>query len=225
MQTRREQVIEFWSGKSLDHAKALIVDRPRSEWDAETINTIPLLLPQIVFDNLPGRHCCVEIGAGVGRLLKPMLSYFDTAIGIDISPKMVEYAYGYLADTPEAGVYPTDGTSIPRSDDSVDYVYSYICFQHLQGYEEVRTYLKESLRVLKPGGVIRVQTHCGEPNVFFDGMHGAYYRSLDEFSFEFYETGFQLLEKKRGITHPDSLWVTAQKRNINARSQHRNDRV
>lgn len=216
MQTRAEQVVDFWSGKSLDHAKALIVDRPRAEWDAETEKTIPLLLPPIVTENLPGDTTCLEIGAGIGRLVKPMASHFRLSLGIDISPRMVEYSWDYLADTPYALVYLTDGTSIPRSDESVDYVYSYICFQHLQGYEEVRTYLKESLRVLKPGGVIRVQTHCGEPNVFFDGMHGAYYRSLDEFSFEFYETGFQLLEKKRGITHPDSLWVTAQKRSTNA---------
>jgi SAM-dependent methyltransferase len=207
----RKQVIDFWSGNNLDHAKALIVDRPRSEWDAETEKTIPLIVPPVVLDNLPGRHVCLEIGAGIGRLLKSLTNYFDIALGVDISPKMVEYSWDYLANTPNAKVYPTDGTSLPQSSGSVDFVFSYICFQHLQSYAEVQNYLRESFRVLKPGGVIRVQTHCGEPNVFFDGMHGAYYRSLDEFTLEFCHAGFSLLEHERGITHPDSLWVTAQK--------------
>src|SRR6266403_1778854 len=109
----REQVIDFWSGKTLGHAKSLIVDRPHSEWDAETEKTIPLIVPPIVLDNVPSRHVCLEIGAGIGRLLKPMTNYFDVALGIDISPKMVKYSRDYLADTPLAKVHITDGTRIP----------------------------------------------------------------------------------------------------------------
>lgn len=206
------QVVEFWSGKTLAAAKELILAGNVSDeqWKSDTDVVMPRLLTPIVLANLPGKDVCVEIGAGVGRIIEPMMKHFDAAIGVDISPAMVLYSKGYIKST-AAMVLVTDGSKIPVASDSVDFVYSYICFQHLQSHDEVRNYLKESRRILKDGGVIRVQTHCGIANTKFQGFHGCFYESLGAFVTEFMAEGFLVLESERGISHPDSLWVTAQK--------------
>lgn len=194
-------------------AKELILSGNISEqqWHSDTAAVMPRLLTEVVKANLPGYDACMEIGAGIGRILRPMNDVFQVAAGCDISPVMVSYSEGYLKGTKNAWVRLTDGTFLPAPDDSTDFVYVYICFQHLQSYDEVRTYLSEAARILKPNGVIRIQTHCGEPNEGFQGFHGCYYPSLTEFENEFTKAGFKILESERGFETPDTLWVTAQK--------------
>lgn len=55
------------------------------------------------------------------------------------------------------GVYLDAGKSFPLSDESFDYVYSEHLFEHLT-YNQGVNMLKESYRILKPGGVIRIAT-------------------------------------------------------------------
>lgn len=208
-----EQAFEFWnSGDTLNKAKKLIVSTDGDTWDADTVATMPNIITPVVLDSLPGRRMCMEIGAGIGRLVKEMnVNFFECAMGCDISPRMVEYSKDYLKDCHNAVVVLTDGSTLPGESGVFDFVYSFICFQHLQSYDEVRTYLKESLRILKQGGVIRAQTHCGQPAPNFQGMHGCYYRSLLDFKLEFLGAGFRILESEKGLMNPDALWVTAQK--------------
>ncbi len=206
-----KQVIDFWSAENLQATRNLILFGANEEqWCRDTVELMPRLLTPTVLTNLPGKDLCIEIGAGIGRILEPMTKCFKEAIGVDISPVMVAYSKGYLKDVPNAWVELTEGT-LPFANEIADFVYSYICFQHLQSYDEVKTYLKESKRILKDGGVILVQTHCGEPNKGFDRFHGCFYQSLGKFVQEFEEAGFVVLEATRGITGPDTLWVTAKK--------------
>ena len=55
------------------------------------------------------------------------------------------------------GVYMDAGKRFPLPDDSFQYVYSEHLFEHLTYRQAVRM-LKESYRVMKPGGVIRIAT-------------------------------------------------------------------
>ena len=55
------------------------------------------------------------------------------------------------------GVYLDAGKSFPLPDASFEYVYSEHLFEHLT-YQQAQNMLKESYRVLKPGGVMRVAT-------------------------------------------------------------------
>ncbi len=202
---------EFWSGKTPEALGVLLVGKPPDKWDGDTDVTMPHIFPEWMRPELPGRTACLEIGAGVGRLLKRMAAHFTYAHGVDISQDMKDYSVGYLRETPNAHVYLTDGNSLPLLNQTYDYVYSYICFQHLLNYEEVNLYLREACRVLLPGGVIRVQTHRGEPAEKFSGYCGAYYRSLGDFEREFVHTGFTILKTEEGYPDPNTLWVTAQK--------------
>jgi SAM-dependent methyltransferase len=49
------------------------------------------------------------------------------------------------------------------ADNSFDFVYSYIVFQHIPNRDVVLNYLSEARRVLKPGGILRCQLRGTPP--------------------------------------------------------------
>src|SRR5450755_4429514 len=55
----------------------------------------------------------LEIGCGIGRLLRPFVSRVRSVAGIDISGEMIERARREFADTPRAAFWRTDGDLAP----------------------------------------------------------------------------------------------------------------
>ena len=53
--------------------------------------------------------------------------------------------------------YVTNGVNLPIKDNSVDFVFSYIVFQHFPTRRLVKENLREIFRVLKPGGSVKIQ--------------------------------------------------------------------
>ncbi len=130
-------------------------DECRELWEAETEAAMPHLLSGIPIQR---NWTCLEIGCGVGRLLKPIAQRCETAIGIDISANMIEWSKSYLKDVPNAETRLGNGCNLPGvADASVDFVYSHLMFQHLTRFDIVDAYLREIRRVLKPGGYCRIQ--------------------------------------------------------------------
>jgi SAM-dependent methyltransferase len=99
----------------------------------------------------------LEIGCGVGRLLVPLARRVTVAHGVDISPVMIEKSKAYTADTPNVRTALTSGTFAYLADASLDFVFSFIVFQHIPDRTPIRRYVVEAARVLKPGGVFRFQ--------------------------------------------------------------------
>jgi SAM-dependent methyltransferase len=99
----------------------------------------------------------LEIGCGVGRLLVPLAPRVARAYGVDISPAMIEASKGFTAGAPNVTTWVTDGLLAPVEDASLDFVFSYIVFQHIPDRAPVRRYVEEAARVLKPGGLFRFQ--------------------------------------------------------------------
>ena len=86
----------------------------------------------------------VEIGCGLGRLLRPLSERIQEASGVDISTVMVESARQALADRPNARVFATSGRLDRFRDESVDFVYSYAVFQHVPSHKALRRYMGEA---------------------------------------------------------------------------------
>lgn len=106
----------------------------------------------------------LEIGCGPGRLLRPMSAHFGEIHGIDVSDEMIRRAEANLRGIPHAHVHHTSGADLaPFADESFDFVYSYAVFQHIPSREVVMEYLGEAHRVLKPGGLLRVQINGLDP--------------------------------------------------------------
>jgi SAM-dependent methyltransferase len=100
----------------------------------------------------------LEIGCGPGRLMRPLAGVFAEVHGVDISDEMVARAESNLSGAPNAHAWHAPDSDLRRFEDgSFDFVYSYAVFQHIPSREVVMGYLDEAERVLRPGGVIRVQ--------------------------------------------------------------------
>src|SRR6185437_13419554 len=99
-----------------------------------------------------------EIGCGPGRLMRPMSQYFDQIYGVDVSDAMVTLAREKLAGIPNAFPCAIGGSDLKLFPDRhFEFVYSYAVFQHIPSPDVVFSYLRETVRVLKPGGVARLQ--------------------------------------------------------------------
>src|ERR1700733_13028462 len=100
----------------------------------------------------------LEIGCGPGRLVKPLSRHFGEIHGVDVSDEMIRLARQRLADIPHAHFHATNGASLAQfADLSFEFVYSYAVFQHIPSREVVLEYMRETARVLKPGGVFHGQ--------------------------------------------------------------------
>ncbi len=100
----------------------------------------------------------IEIGCGPGRLMVPMSEVFGRVAGVDVSGEMVRLARENLAGIPNAEVRRGGGSDLAGfEDESFDYCYSYAVFQHIPSADVVWDYLREARRVLKPGGLMKVQ--------------------------------------------------------------------
>ncbi len=99
----------------------------------------------------------LEIGCGVGRLLVPLAGRVAVVHGVDISPVMIEKSKTYAAGSPNVRTELTDGAFAFLPNACLDFVFSFIVFQHIPDRAPIRRYVEEAARVLKPGGVFRFQ--------------------------------------------------------------------
>jgi ubiquinone/menaquinone biosynthesis C-methylase UbiE len=105
-----------------------------------------------IMDVLPKGGKLLDIGCGTGLFVKRYIDEGGSAIGLDISRKMIERAQrrcttcDYMVGT---------GEKIPFCDNSFDAVSSLLVFSYIKDPESM---LREAYRVLKPGGAIAVCT-------------------------------------------------------------------
>jgi SAM-dependent methyltransferase len=99
----------------------------------------------------------LEIGCGMGRIVRPLSERIEKVFGVDISAEMIARARQGLAPGGNVEFRVTDGRLNDFEDASLDFVYSFIVFQHIPTKKAVTRYLREAARVLKGKGVFRFQ--------------------------------------------------------------------
>ncbi|HLC30379.1 MAG TPA: class I SAM-dependent methyltransferase [Dehalococcoidia bacterium] len=97
----------------------------------------------------------LEIGCGIGNLLKPLSAQVKEAHGVDISGEMLRQAAGHTKGCPNVVLHKTEGRLDMFPDSFFDFVFSSGVFIHFPEKPLVYDYFKEAARVLKPGGVFR----------------------------------------------------------------------
>jgi SAM-dependent methyltransferase len=149
-----------WNQRAREDAHYYVAFGSRDQDEASFLATGQAVVGAIEAElrRLPERGRALEIGCGPGRLMKPLSRHFGEIYGVDVSDEMIGLARERLRDVPNARVEATDGASLARfEDDSIDFVYSYAVFQHVPSKDVVREYMRETARVLKPGGIFRGQ--------------------------------------------------------------------
>jgi len=162
----------------MSEPESRVLDRMREEWDrragedarfyiasgsAESDEAFRASgereLTDVVLDGIaldPSAEA-LEIGCGVGRLLVPLAKRVAVAHGVDISPVMIEKSAAFCREAPNVRTAVTDGTLSVLPEASLDFVFSFIVFQHIPSREPIRRYVEEAARILRPGGLFRFQ--------------------------------------------------------------------
>ena len=150
----------------------------------------------------------LEIGCGIGRILIPMRKIFGNATGIDISSEMVLLGQKYVSDISNCNIVENNGTDLAEfSDNSFDFCYSFIVFQHIPEKKIVENYIKEVSRILKPSCLFRFQvrgTISTKPNEIttWDGVQF----TSDEIHEIAKENNFEIIEE--GNDGEEYYWLT-----------------
>lgn len=188
-----------------------------------------------VLELLAGRQSVLEIGCGTGRLLEPLTQNFEQVFGVDVSGEMVRRGRERLAHLPQVRLVEIDGLGkLPFENESFDFCFSYITFHHIPMKPVVRSYIHESHRVLKAGGVARwhffgrpagILASIRESVTHKDTWRGCKF-TLTELQGAVRGAGFEIVDAQYipakswrlfGKTPPDIIWMTARKPREKAR--------
>jgi SAM-dependent methyltransferase len=103
-----------------------------------------------------GGRSAFDFGCGVGRVTGPLADRFQEVVGVDISPRMLELARGYNRRGARCRFERGGADLRGFADSSFDFVYSKLVLQHMAP-SEVRAYLPELVRLLRPAGALAFQ--------------------------------------------------------------------
>lgn len=99
----------------------------------------------------------LDFGCGVGRLTRAIASHCPECWGVDISPTMIQLAGEYSKDIPECRFIVNEGERLEGLQNSYfGFIYTSIVLQHMTE-KYALGYIRELMRVLKPGGVLVFQ--------------------------------------------------------------------
>lgn len=139
--------------------------RTGARWDAAEFHLTGVRFVErmaerfVEYGHVPPSHAnLLEIGCGVGRFLAPLACRFKNVTGVDFAPSMLKQAARYCGALPNVRLIQNNGASLGAiADGAMDYVVSAGVFQHVTDFEVIAGYLREGLRVLRPGGVFLFQ--------------------------------------------------------------------
>jgi len=143
----------------------------------------------------------LDVATGCGAILKrvlPMIGQKGKAVGIDISPKMIETLQKEIRK-PNVSLFCMDAEQLSFADNTFDIIY---CGFALFFFPDPKKALREFKRVLKPGGKIAVST-WGKMSIHKQAVHERFLAmdidptiiafpmpSIQELNALFTETGF-----------------------------------
>ena len=161
----RQRMRQDWDVRAVEDAEHFIYTRTSSDaLDFSTsgkANYDQLVRPYlpILLNGRPARDCSVlEIGCGIGRITEWFAREFRRVDAIDVSPVMIAKAQERLATYSNITFHATSGSDLaPIPSSSTDFVFSYIVFQHIPSREIIDNLFRESARVLKTGGALKIQ--------------------------------------------------------------------
>jgi len=114
-----------------------------------------------VFDRWPWEpqgKAMLELGCGAGRMTRSFAQRFSRVHAFDISKEMLGHARALFSEASNVDWILGNGFDLSGlGDETVDFAFSYIVLQHMPEPSFAVRYIREMLRVLKPGGMFLFQ--------------------------------------------------------------------
>ena len=108
--------------------------------------------------DISGRDRVLELGCGVGRIGRELAPRCAHWTGVDIAQNMIEHARRRLGELDNTSFHALERSSLDMlPGNSIDKAYSIAVFCHMDK-EDLYLYLQDLFRVVKPGGLIFVET-------------------------------------------------------------------
>ncbi len=121
----------------------------------------------------------LDFGCGAGRLTQALGRYFERAVGVDVAAAMIAAAERLRGSVENCTFVLNDEPHLRVFDEcSFDLVFTTIVLQHLRSRGDIRTYVREFLRVARPGGLIIFQLPSSIPVRHRVQLRGRMYRLL-----------------------------------------------
>lgn len=142
----------------------------RQDWDPTSFlasgeNDFERLVAPVLrrFSIQPEEQTALELGCGAGRMTASFSRRFRHVVAVDISAEMVDRGRKLLDHAANITWVHGNGVDLKESaDSSVDFVFSFIVLQHLPSKAFVLSYIREMLRVVRPGGFCLFQWNAAE---------------------------------------------------------------
>jgi SAM-dependent methyltransferase len=139
-------------------------EKKNNKWDTQEffqtgVQRISQLRQWMDDNGLPKqRKSALDFGCGVGRLTQALCDHFDTCVGVDIAPSMIEKAKGFNRHGWKC-IYRLNEQADLRAfqSSSFDLINTEHVLQHIRPEVALR-YIAEFVRILKPGGL--AYFHC-----------------------------------------------------------------
>jgi len=147
----------------------------------------------------------LEIGCGIGRVTEFISKNFKKVLAIDISEEMVREGERRLKDCVNIEFIAGDGRTYPVADSSIDFVFSYIVFQHMPNKKVVEENFKNIKRVLKNGGIAKIQVR-GLPTSKMNWFYGPSFTEK-EITKMINSIGLELLKTEGGNQRYFWIWL------------------
>jgi len=153
-----ESYQQYWDYKAQTPESALLaVDGSSDESIVRNTGRYAAVQVRAALDLKSSDHV-LELGCGVGRIGRELLEVCRHWTGVDISEQMLDHARQRLAPADNFKLHRLTKTSLSMLDDaSIDKAYAIAVLCHMDK-EDLFLYLEELQRVLKPGGLMFVDT-------------------------------------------------------------------
>ncbi len=113
----------------------------------------------ILLHGRPARRCrVVEIGCGLGRITRWLAAAFAEVEAVDISAEMIRQARERFRSLANIRWHVGSGRDLRMlPEESCDFAFSYIVFQHIPAREVTWSYVADTARVLRRGAYFKFQ--------------------------------------------------------------------
>jgi ubiquinone/menaquinone biosynthesis C-methylase UbiE len=163
----------------------------------------------------------LDVATGGGHVALAMARKGAQVIASDLTAPMLQAARTHIGGQGAPMTYArVDGQHLPFADASLDIVTCRLAAHH---FPNIRTFVSECARVVKPGGIVGIVDHCGAPKADDSRYVNAYEKLRDpshvweysekEWQAFFTEVGLQVQHSEVARTRLNFNWWTQMQNN------------